>query len=75
MTLSQWIEREGISLSEFGSRIGRTAEAVRRYCNGDRIPDRETMPVIVRETRGEVTPNDFFAMPNSDEATPEAAAA
>lgn len=75
MNFRSWLEREGISFSEMGQRIERTGEAVRRYATGERIPDRETMPKIVRETRGEVTANDFFdiELPSDgpDTASPE----
>lgn len=61
-TLKEWLTAEDIPVPRFASMIKRTPEAVRRYINGDRIPDRDTMPVIVRETRGAVTPNDFFGI-------------
>lgn len=60
MKLSTWLSEEALSFAEFAPRIDRTAEAVRRYANGERIPDRDTMPKIVRETGGRVTANDFF---------------
>lgn len=60
MKLSAWLEREGIGNGIFGTRIGRSAEAVRRYASGERIPDRDTMPLIVRETSGDVMPADFY---------------
>jgi hypothetical protein len=60
MKLSHWLDREGLKPADFAPRIRRSSEAVRRYAAGERIPDRETMPLIVAETRGEVTPNDFF---------------
>jgi hypothetical protein len=62
MKLRVWLNREGISNAEFGRRIDRSAEAVRRYADLGRIPDAATMQVIIRETRGAVTPNDFFDM-------------
>lgn len=62
MTLKDWFEEQGIEAPEFARRIGRSTEAVRRYLNGDRIPDRSTMPLIVRETNGRVTANDFFGI-------------
>lgn len=62
MTLKDWLENEGITIPEFAARIKRTPEAVRRYVNGERIPDRETMPVIVAETGCAVTANDFFGI-------------
>lgn len=60
MTLRDWLEQEGVSVPQFASRIGRTAEAVRRYVSGERIPDKDTMPLIAQATRRKVTPNDFF---------------
>lgn len=61
--LRQWLTDQEVSNAEFGRRIGRTAEAVRRYAEGERIPDRETMPKIVRETAGKVDANAFFDIP------------
>lgn len=72
MTLKDWLVEEGVSNAEFGRRIDRTAEAVRRYAGGDRIPDRDTMPIIMRETSGKVTANDFFGLA-ADEPTSAAA--
>lgn len=68
MTLKDWLAQEGLSLPEFANKIGRTAEAVRRYVSGERIPDRDTMPRIVEETAGAVTPNDFFGVGHAEAA-------
>ena len=62
MTLKDWLIEQNVEPSAFAERIGRTAEAVRRYVNGARIPDRATMPLIVSETHGKVTANDFFGI-------------
>lgn len=62
MTLKEWLESNDLSHVDFALRIGRTNEAVRRYVNGERIPDRDTMPLIVEATGGCVTPNDFFGI-------------
>lgn len=62
MTLAEWLEAEKVSNTEFAARITRTAEAVRRYANGERIPDKGTMPLIVEATGGKVTANDFFGI-------------
>lgn len=62
MTLKDWLLQQGVEPSAFAERIGRTTEAVRRYVNGARIPDRATMPLIVSETQGRVTANDFFGI-------------
>lgn len=62
-TLKEWLTAQDMPIPRFASLIERTPEAVRRYVNGDRIPDRETMPMVVRATAGAVTPNDFFGIP------------
>lgn len=60
MTLKDWLAENEVSRAEFGRRIERSIEAVRRYETGERVPDKETMSRIFRETDGAVTPNDFF---------------
>lgn len=60
MKLGVWLKQEELSFAEFGRRLGCSGEAVRRYAEGIRIPDREAMPKIVSETSGDVTANDFF---------------
>lgn len=62
MRLGDWLEKRDVKPTQFAVRIGRSAEAVRRYVAGERIPDKETMPLIVQETGGEVMPNDFFLL-------------
>lgn len=67
MTLKEWLALEGLTPAQFASTIGRTSEAVRRYANGDRIPDKETMPLIAAATGNAVTANDFFGIFHSPE--------
>ncbi|MBW6531906.1 helix-turn-helix domain-containing protein [Sphingomonas sp. RRHST34] len=62
MKLRDWLKKEGMEARDFAPLIGRTPEAVRRYVTGDRIPDKETMPLIAKATRGSVMPNDFFSI-------------
>ncbi|GAA3271399.1 hypothetical protein GCM10020258_46350 [Sphingomonas yabuuchiae] len=65
MTLKEWLDREAMSVPQFATRIGRSAEAVRRYVSGERIPDKDTMPLIAEATQRKVTPNDFFDLTRS----------
>lgn len=65
MTLKDWLADRDVSVSQFAERIGRTSESVRRYVAGERIPDKETMPLIATETEGAVTANDFFGIESS----------
>lgn len=64
MLLQDWLTRESLTYGQFAGAIRRSPEAVRRYATGDRIPDREAMAAIVRETSGRVTPNDFYGLAN-----------
>jgi transcriptional regulator with XRE-family HTH domain len=75
MRLREWLEKEELSASQFAGRIGRSAEAVRRYVTGERIPDKDTMPLIVGQTGGEVMPNDFFVLSVNGSVNDVAAAA
>lgn len=68
MTLSEWREQEGLTRRQAAEHFGCTVEAVRRYETGERIPDRDTMPVIVDKTDGLVTPNDFFGITGTPQA-------
>lgn len=61
MKLTDWMKREGVERQEFASRIHVTPMALGRYERGERIPEKETMAAIVRETGGDVAPNDFYS--------------
>jgi len=60
MDLKTYLEANELSISAFANRIGVEHETVRRYLRGERLPTRRVMQVIVRETNGHVTPNDFY---------------
>lgn len=60
MKLGAWLTNEGVTRDAFASRIGVNAASVSRYINGDRVPRRPIMFRIRKETRGEVTANDFL---------------
>ncbi|MFT3966848.1 MAG: helix-turn-helix transcriptional regulator [Sphingobium sp.] len=62
MHLKDWREAKGLTRQQLAERLARTPEAVRRYEEGERIPDRATMSLIVAVTDGRVTPNDFFGV-------------
>ena len=62
MKLPDYLAQHGLSEGAFAEAIGCSREAVRRYCKGERIPDRETMPKIADATQGSVTANDFFGI-------------
>lgn len=60
MRLDQFIASTGQTDTAFAVQIGVTSEAVRRYRNGTRIPDRAVMERIFAATDGAVQPNDFY---------------
>jgi transcriptional regulator with XRE-family HTH domain len=77
MKLADWLIAQNLSHQEFGDRIGKSQAAVSRYASGKRMPDEETLIAIFRATDGEVSPNDFVALPEitaDDRAAEEAEA-
>ena len=66
MKLSVYLKENDLSGAQFGERIGASAEAVRLWLNGQRVPNgtlgngRDSMTAIVDTTSGQVTANDFF---------------
>ena len=65
--LDEWLTNncgEYGQLVEFTRQIKVTPPALDRYRKGDRIPNRETMPLIYLATDGAVTPNDFYVLPD-----------
>jgi len=70
MQLDTYLETNGVSLRDFAARIGvANAGVVSKYANKHQIPRPPIMAAIVRETDGEVQPNDFYP-----DATPDATA-
>lgn len=62
MNLRTYLCSNEISKADFASRIGVSLAALYRYMSGDRVPHRKVMNKISEETKGEVTPNDFFVL-------------
>ena len=64
MKYGDWIDREKLSHAEAGTLIGKSQAAVSRYVAGLRMPDEATLIKIFETSKGEVTPNDFVALPD-----------
>lgn len=62
MTLSEYLKEAAIARADFARQIGVSPETVRRYIEGERIPDRERMAKIALATGCRVTANDFFGI-------------
>ncbi len=58
--LFRWRTKEGLSRAEAAERFEVSAETVRRWEVGERIPEKEKMSVIYTETRGFVDPSSFY---------------
>lgn len=64
MLLALYLTSHSLSFAEFARRIGsRHARTVERYAKQQQRPNGAMMAAIVRETQGQVTPNDFFGLP------------
>lgn len=59
MTLSDYKERNGLSLTELAKRLGRPVSTVHSWLAGTRRPDWESVADIQHATGGLVTANDF----------------
>lgn len=68
MKLAAYLEREGLSGTEFARRTGLSEGMVSLLCRDATWLSEKTAAAIFRETGGEVTPNDFFNPPQPAEA-------
>lgn len=59
MTLADYIDASGMTLTKFAELIGMSVSTVSRITRGVHVPEFETMLEIQRVTNGKVTPNDF----------------
>jgi DNA-binding transcriptional regulator YdaS (Cro superfamily) len=62
VTLKEYLDDAQVDHRTFAARINVSPETVRRYINGDRIPDKQRMSRIALATNGQVTANDFFGL-------------
>lgn len=60
MRLDTYLDQEDLSPVDFASRLGVSRITVDRYLSGKRLPRREVMVSIVKATKGEVGPVDFY---------------
>lgn len=58
--LREYLSKNKLNCSQFAKLIGVTMQAVNRYINNCRTPDKDVMPRIFDATNGEVTANDFY---------------
>ncbi|MGB1918589.1 MAG: helix-turn-helix transcriptional regulator [Candidatus Puniceispirillales bacterium] len=72
MKLSNWLKKSNITVKQFAHDVDVSPSLVSRYAAGKYIPTRKTMMKIVEVTNGNVTPNDFFDIPNPNNPEQEA---
>ena len=61
MKLAEWLTAHAVTRSSFAKRIGVTPGAVTQMCGQGAWVSRDTAELILRETAGGVTPNDFLS--------------
>lgn len=65
MKLADYLSGNEVSTAEFAAQINATQATVSRYVTGKRIPDPTIMKRIFVATDGQVSPNDFYALPTA----------
>jgi len=61
MKLNDWLKRNTISRADFARRTGLSKGSISQICNQEAVwVSRDTARLILRETGGAVTPNDFL---------------
>lgn len=68
--LRTWRKDRSLTIEQMAEKLGVSAGSLSRIERGEQWPDREFFELVVRETGGSVTANDFVAPSNSK---PEAA--
>lgn len=64
MKIDEFLKKECLKQEVFAEKIGVTQGALSRYVNGVRLPPPSIMRAIYVATRGVVTPNDFYGLPD-----------
>ena len=67
MKLKTWLTQSNIKRADFAAKIGITTATITRYLNGDRKPSADIFSKIFDVTKGNVTPNDFYDLPEKVE--------
>ena len=62
MILNQYIKQEGISVSKFAQKCKIPLPTMSKYYYGEKIPRQENMLKIYKQTKKQVTANDFYGI-------------
>lgn len=60
MQLSEWLTQNKVRPSEFAARIGVSPQTITGWCKGSFWISKDKAQLVLDETKGEVTPNDFL---------------
>jgi len=60
MKLQDFLTATGVKPAEFAQDVGVTVQAIHRYLNGERIPERGVMSRIQVRTDNKVTADSFY---------------
>lgn len=63
MRFANWLSLNGHTPASFAKLRGWSRVRVGRYASGARVPDKTAMREIYLTTNGQVTPNDFYDLP------------
>lgn len=66
MKLEKYLAQNAIKQSNFALIIGTKQSVISKYCAGQQIPRPDVMTAIYNATNGQVTPNDFYDIGDSD---------
>lgn len=61
MTLTEWRERENLTMQQAADRLGLSQPSISRLESGKQRPDWGTLETLREKTGGAVTPNDFLS--------------
>lgn len=60
MQLGRYLQNEGLSMRQFADEIGVSVQAISRYVNEGRMPEKKILVKILKITNGRVRPDDFI---------------
>lgn len=71
--LRSYLDRAGLTLGQFGARVGVAQSTLSRIINRRHFPSMALVARIADETKGQLTANDFLPQPASQPSADKAA--
>jgi hypothetical protein len=63
MKLSDWLDKQGISIRDLGKQTKISSSQIWRIANGESWPSRDAAVTLIEATNAEVTADDLFNIP------------